>query len=64
MRKEAAILTPQTKKLLGTAALCAGGAALLLHPACLLAFGAGLWAGGSRGRDWLKRIWDDREVMR
>ena len=54
-------MTLQTRKRLGTAALCVGGAALLLHPACLIAFGAGAWAG-SRGRDWLKRIWDDREV--
>ena len=61
-RKEAAILTLQTRKRLGTAALCVGGAALLLHPACLIAFGAGAWAG-SRGRDWLKRIWDDREAV-
>ena len=50
------------RKRLGTAALCVGGAALLLHPACLIAFGAGAWAG-SRGRDWLKRIWDDREAV-
>lgn len=57
-----AILTLQTRKRLGTAALCVGGAALLLHPACLIAFGAGAWAG-SRGRDWLKRIWDDREAV-
>ena len=62
LRKEAAILTLQTRKRLGTAALCVGGAALLLHPACLIAFGAGAWAG-SRGRDWLKRIWDDREAV-
>ena len=62
VRKEAAILTLQTRKRLGTAALCVGGAALLLHPACLIAFGAGAWAG-SRGRDWLKRIWDDREAV-
>lgn len=55
---------PQTKKLLGAAALCVGGAALLLHPAYLLAFGAGLWAGGGRGRNWLRQIWEEREVMR
>ena len=34
-------MTLQTRKRLGTAALCVGGAALLLHPACLIAFGAG-----------------------
>ena len=55
-------MTLQTRKRLGTAALCVGGAALLLHPACLIAFGAGAWAG-NRGRDWLKRIWDDREAV-
>ncbi|MDB7956391.1 hypothetical protein [Flavonifractor plautii] len=55
-------MTLQTRKRLGTASLCVGGAALLLHPACLIAFGAGAWAG-SRGRDWLKRIWDDREAV-
>ena len=54
-------MTPQTKKWLGTAALCVGGAALLLHPAILFSFGAGAWAG-SRGKDWLKTFLADREA--
>lgn len=54
-------MTPQTKKLLGAAALCVGGAALLLHPAILFTFGAGAWAG-SRGRDYLRKYLADREA--
>lgn len=54
-------MTPQNKKLLGTAALCVGGAALLLHPAILFTFGAGVWAG-RRGGNWLRGLLADREA--
>ena len=55
-------MTLQGRKWLGTAAACAAGAALLTHPICLATFGAGAWVG-YRGKDWLKRIWSDREAM-
>lgn len=55
-------MTSQSKKGLYAAAACAAGAALLLHPAWLAAFGAGTWMG-FRGKDWLRRIWSDREAM-
>lgn len=44
---------PLDKKTLRTAALCIGGAAILLHPASLAALGLGAWLG-YRGRDWLQ----------
>ena len=53
-------MTERDKRRLATAALCGLGAVLLLHPLHLAAFGAGAWAG-YRGRDWLRRIWSDRE---
>ena len=55
-------MTLQGRKRLCTAAACAAGVVLLTHPVCLAAFGAGAWAG-YRGKDWLKRIWSDREAM-
>ncbi len=55
-------MTSQGKKRLYGAAACAAGAALLLHPVWLAAFGAGAWVG-LHGKDWLKRIWSDREAM-
>ena len=55
-------MTSQGKKRLYLVAACGAGAALLFHPACLVAFGAGAWAG-LRGKDWLKRLWSDREAM-
>ena len=54
-------MTPQDRKYLRTAALCVGGAALLLHPAAFFTFAAGAWAG-SRGVDWLKSFLADREA--
>lgn len=33
------------KKTLGAAALCAGGAAVLLHPVSLVTLGLGIWLG-------------------
>lgn len=55
-------MTSQGKKRLGTAAVCAVGAALLCHPLCLAAFGAGAWVG-YQGRSWLKEILTDREAL-
>lgn len=56
-------MTPQGRKRLGMAVACAAGAAMLFHPLCLAAFGAGAWAG-YRGKDWLNRILIDREETR
>ena len=47
------------KKTLYTAVLCLGGAAVLLHPASLFTLGMGAVLG-CRGKDWIKRFWDDR----
>ena len=55
-------MTSQGKKRLYGAAVCAAGATLLLHPVWLAAFGAGAWVG-LHAKDWLKRIWSDREAM-
>ena len=55
-------MTLQGKKRLGTAMVCAAGVLLLTHPLCLAAFGAGTWVG-YQGKNWLKRIWSDREAM-
>lgn len=55
-------MTLQGKRRLYAAAACAAGAALLLHPAWLAAFGTGAWVG-LRGKDWLRRIWSNREAM-
>ena len=55
-------MTSQSRKRLGAAVVCAVGLALLFHPLCLAAFGAGTWAG-YRGRDWLRQILHDREAM-
>ena len=42
-----------TPKTLGTAAACAVGAALVLHPACLVTLGAGTFLG-YKGKDWIR----------
>ena len=50
------------KKTLYTAVLCLGGVAVLLHPASLFTLGLGAVLG-CRGKDWIKRFWDDREAV-
>lgn len=54
-REAAALSLPLDKKTLRTAALCIGGAAILLHPASLAALGLGAWLG-YRQRDWIQTI--------
>lgn len=63
MEGRPAVLTQLlNKKTLYTAVLCLGGAAVLLHPASLFTLGLGAVLG-CRGKDWIKRFWDDREAM-
>lgn len=54
-------MTEQTKRAIGIGALCAGGMALLCHPATVFSFGAGVWAG-PRVKDWIQRILEQREA--